>query len=140
MRGKNTTPFSFESFVGDIVGLEPDQQMERALEAKRMLLGDIQSIKSQLDAAKSKAFTDGIYADSEWFTKARHALRCKSYDYQCVQELCGKLRRQVNEDKSGRHTKEFHSEFIKVVKSRVPEVDYLSFVEEANRRVQEQSS
>jgi hypothetical protein len=68
---------------------------ECSFEAERLLIA-IADVKSQLDAAKTKAVTEGEYSDPVWFRKANSALRYFQADLQRVQNRRGFLRRSYS--------------------------------------------
>lgn len=80
---------------------------------------DCDEIKLQLDHAKSNAAAGGEYADATWFSKARHALRCKSREYQTMLLEMGKLRKEHRRERNDARERAF----IKVCRRRLdPEV------------------
>lgn len=82
-------------------------QLEEMEAAALSLREDCDDIKLQLDHAKSSAAAGGEYADPVWFSKARHALRCKSREYQAMVLDMGKYRRVERVEHNDRREKAF---------------------------------
>lgn len=72
--------------LGTLTQIELEQELELALR-------DIASIKSQLEEARSRARTTGVYSDPDWYNGARYALRRKSLHLQRLQTEMGRRRR-----------------------------------------------
>lgn len=81
--------------IGDDWG-EPELEEARKnlLDEKEVLEEEIDSIKSQLQAAKARSHETGQYANSVWFQRASDALRHKKRRHQRIQTLMGVISRR----------------------------------------------
>lgn len=55
---------------------------------------DVNAIKVQIGAAKAKVYTEGEYADPQWYQRANTALLVKKRQLQIVQTMIGQKRRE----------------------------------------------
>jgi len=60
---------------------------EELLQIKLTLESDIDSIRAQIDAAQAKARETGEFADSDWWGRAKWALKSKGRQCQQIQLL-----------------------------------------------------
>lgn len=57
------------------------------------LVNEIADIKGQIELATAKRFNDGVYADPDWFARAKYALRKKQAQHQATLAAKGRRRR-----------------------------------------------
>lgn len=101
------------------------QELQDALD---QLLEDCVQIKTQLDDAKSKAATEGEYADRAWFNSAQHALRIKGQQQQFIQRLLGERRRVERQT----HNNSVERRFVEAAKRRLHDEVFQDLMTEAN--------
>ena len=65
-----------------------DKSVEDLLELKLELETDLDSIRAQIDAARSKAAATGVYADADWWRKVNWAKKLKG-------RMCQKLQLEI---------------------------------------------
>ena len=59
------------------------------------------AIRSQIESAKGRAFTESVYADNDWWRRANNALRFKGRQRQQLQDKYGAVNRVVRQLRAG---------------------------------------
>jgi hypothetical protein len=92
------------------------------LEQRRDLLDEeCIDLTHQIELAKSEAYLSNVYADSEWFNKARQALRVKRKRFNEFLRQLGELRREVKRKRYHDSAANFERVFVKMAKRRLSE-------------------
>ena len=89
---------------------------------------EIAQIKSQVEHAASEAREYGDYSDSDWFFRAKSALRFKGIEHQ---QLLKELAKRKKEDRV-RFNLRFERVFVEVARTRIDPVLFQQIKEEAN--------
>ncbi len=108
--------------------------IDQLLAEKLVLDGENAAIKSQLEAAMARAIADGVYADPDWFSRARHAQRMYGRRSQEIQVQIARLRREDkarNRQDSSTATDRFRWAFMRLVRERLGDVEYRDICERA---------
>ena len=67
---------------------------DEVIELKDELIDQLTSIKDQIANAKRKVYTDGIYADPEWFNSAEKARRHVGKTVLKINRWLGKMKKE----------------------------------------------
>lgn len=105
-------------------GSESTSQPPREeLEAQREDLEfQIAAIKGQIEAAHARVYSEGTYADPDWYRRARFALRMKGAQHQHVLRELGRASKAVRVA----HNSSRERQFVKVAKRRLAQETYES--------------
>lgn len=76
-----------------------DMSTDELEERRNEVMAEIAGIKAQIEGAKNRALQDGVYADADWFTRVRHALRYRGIEHQ---KLNTEIARRSKEAKAKR--------------------------------------
>lgn len=71
------------------------------------VLGELADIKAQIEHAKAQAVTRGIYADADWFVRARQALRHRGAEHQRINTELAKRKKQLRANNAGDYGQRF---------------------------------
>ena len=90
------------------------------------------SIKSQLERAKSDAYTKGVYSDSDWFLRTQHAHRALGTEHQRLNREIGARRKEERRQWSS----SFPGAFMAVARKRLDPGLYEAIYAEATQLTQ----
>lgn len=100
-----------------IEGLDISLESLESLEEMRTQVEfDVLNIKNQLAVAKSRAFEEGVYAPSDWFNRATHALRIKGFQHQCLLREIAKRKKEQAAEVSDDAERAFNKAFVATAK------------------------
>lgn len=85
-------------------------------ERRNEVMSELADIKAQIEGAKHKAFQDGIYADADWLTRAKHALRYRGIEHQ---KLNVEIARRKKDERLKRASS-FSESFVESARQMLP--------------------
>jgi len=100
---------------------------EELLQIKLDLETDIDSIKSQIEAAQVKARETGVYADSVWWGKVKWALKSKGRQCQQIQLLLRQKNRAVQTG--------LENTFVTTARELLPPEQFQAIMDSAKARI-----
>ena len=112
--------------------------IDELLVEKVWIDGELGKIKLQLEEARKRVYTTGEYADHDWYSRARSAQRIYGQRSQKIQTRLSALKREQkarNVEKAQVRTNQFKHVFMRLVRERLGEAEYLELCDLANAEV-----
>lgn len=87
----------------------------------------IAAIRTKLDAARAEKIKTGVYADAQWFARAKAALRFKGMEHQRLQRACARLARE----RRTAQARSFEQAFVDAARKLLPADLFQSIADQA---------
>lgn len=101
-------------------------KMDKAeiLLVKAEIVFNVSNIKRQIADAKARAYTDGEYADREWYKKVNEALSISIRNLSLIDAALVSIKENYRDRKTETTDKPFSRYFIKAAKDHMSSSDY----------------